>query len=200
MNDTKGSGKGFLSLFNGNIQGSVINPYTGTVMSRREVLELYRYLVVKHLDDPSDDWAIEMLLHTRELLGIPMDLHYDLIDEFKRIDRTGVPRIYKRPILEEVETVRLFREGFVHGGAERSSGRNNSNKINSDNKKIVDEMVSYLKSDLMEMEEGSLLNEMEDDEIDLGEDTVLSKGYGVDTEPGLMGSMLSPTQKRPKKR
>ena len=193
MNNKKGSRQGFLSLFNGNIQGSVINPYTGTVMSRREVLELYRYLVVKHLDDPDDDWAIEMLLHTRELLGIPMDLHYDLIYEFKSIDRSEVPRIYKRPILEEVETIRLFREGFVHGGAERASGRNGNDK------KIVKEIVDYLKSDLLEMEEGSLLNEMEGDEIDLGTDTTLSQDYRIDTEPSLMGNMLSPTHKKPKK-
>lgn len=193
MNNKKGSGQGFLSLFNGNIQGSVINPYTGTVMSRREVLELYRYLVLKHLDDPTDDWAIEMLLHTRELLGIPMDLHYDLIEEFKKIDRSSVPRIYKRPILEELETVRLFREGFVHGGEERDSSRKASNKS------VVKEIVDYLRSDLLEMEEGSLLNEMERDDIDLGDDTALSTDYRIDKEPSVMGDMLSHTRKRPKK-
>jgi hypothetical protein len=193
MNNKKGSGQGFLSLFNGNIQGSVINPYTGTVMSRREVLELYRFLVVKHLNDPSDDWAIEMLLHTRELLGIPMDLHYDLIEEFRRIDRNGIPRTYKRPILEEVETVRLFREGFVHGGAERSTDRT------EEEKEMVKEIVDHLRSDILEMEEGSLLNEMEGDEIDLGSDSALSQGYRIDTEEALMDDMLSPTRKRPKK-
>jgi hypothetical protein len=193
MNNKKGSGQGFLSLFNGNIQGSVINPYTGTVMSRREVLELYRFLVVKHLNDPSDDWAIEMLLHTRELLGIPMDLHYDLIEEFRRIDRNGIPRTYKRPILEEVETVRLFREGFVHGGAERSTDRT------EEEKEMVKEIVDHLRSDILEMEEGSLLNEMEGDEIDLGSDSALSQDYRIDTEEALMDDMLSPTRKRPKK-
>jgi hypothetical protein len=193
MKNKKGSGQGFLSLFNGNIRGSVINPYTGTVMSRREVLELYRYLVVKHLDDPSDDWAIEMLLHTRELLGIPMDLHFDLVEELKRIDRSKIPHTYKRPILEEVETIRLFREGFVHGGAERSTV---SEEVG---KKEVKEISYDLRSDIMEMEEGSLLNEMEGDEIDLGEDSALSNGYRIEREPSVMGDMLSGTKKRPKK-
>lgn len=192
--DMKSKNQGFLSLFNGNIQGSVINPYTGTVMSRREVLGLYRYLLLKHLDRPSDDWAIEMLLHTRELLGIPMDLHYDIVNEFRMIDRTSIPLTFKHPILEEVETVRLFREGFCSGGEERHV-EPASEVDKADAKAIVD----FLRSDLLEMEQGSLLNEMENDEIDLGLDTTLSTGYMIGSEPSVMGEMLSHTHKRPKK-
>jgi hypothetical protein len=122
-----------------------------------------------------------------------MDLHYDLIEEFKRIDRSRIPKTYKRPILEEVETVRLFREGFVHGGIERTS------KGSEENEKAVKEMIEYLGSDLLEMEKASLLKEMEKDEIDLGDDTALSNDYMIDSEEGVMENMISPTRKRPKK-
>jgi hypothetical protein len=187
-------GRGFLSLFNGNIMGSVINPYTGTVMSRREVLELYRYLLLKHLDTPKETWSIEMLCITRELLGIPMDLHYDIINEFQKIDRSTVRQTFKQPILEEVETIRLFREGFCPGGEERQIEQ--KIKIETPDAKAF---VDLFRSDILEMEAGSLLSEMEKDEIDLGVDTTLSSGYRIDSEPSMMKEMLSPTHKRPKK-
>jgi hypothetical protein len=187
--------RGFISLFNGNITGTVINPFTGSVMSRREVLELYRYLLLKHLDAPNDNWSIEMLCITRELLGIPMDLHLDIVNEFKKTDRSQVPYTFKQPILEEVETVRFFREGFCPGGEERHL-EDEVQQMEVNDK----DMVDLFKSDILEMENGSLLNEMENDEIDLGVDTALSTGYRVESEPSLMGGMLSPTRKRPKKR
>jgi hypothetical protein len=190
----KSRSQGFLSLFNGNIQGSVINPYTGTVMSRREVLELYRYLLLKHLDNPEDNWSIEMLSHTRDLLGIPMDLHCDIVEEFRKLDRKKVPHTFKQPILEEVETIRFFREGFCPGGEERHPPPAQE-PMETDAKTIVD----LLSSDILEMEHGSLLNEMENDDIDLGIDTTLSTGYMIGSEPSIMGDMLSTSRKKPKK-
>jgi hypothetical protein len=190
----KNRSQGFLSLFNGNIRGSVINPYTGTVMSRREVLELYRYLLLKHLDTPEDNWSIEMLSHTRELLGIPMDLHYDIVEEFRKVDRSKVPHTFKQPILEEVETIRFFREGFCPGGEERQA-QPAPEVSETDAKKIVDE----LSSDILEMDRGSLLDGMEGDDIDIGIDTTLSTGYMIGSEPSIMGDMLSTSRKRPKK-
>ncbi|MGA1819449.1 MAG: hypothetical protein ACMUHU_00415 [Thermoplasmatota archaeon] len=182
-------GDGLLSLFKSDIKGYVVYPYTGAVMSRKDVLDLYQYLAVKHVEDPEDKWSCEMLLQSKSLLSIPDDLHHDLLQELKSSGTDELHIGYKRPILEEVETLRFFRKGFCPGGAERSD-------------REVPEAGPGMEfiSDILELERGSLLFEMEDDPIDLGDDSAMSSGFMVGSDHSVMDDMLSPDRKGPKKR
>lgn len=182
-------GDGLLTLFKSEIKGYVVNPYTGAVMSRKDVLDLYRYLAVKHVEDPEDKWSCEMLLQSKSILSIPDDLHQDLLEELKRTGTENLHLGYKRPILEEVETLRFFRKGFCPGGAER-----NDVEVQG-----TDPGMGLI-SDILEMEKGSLLFEMEDDPIDLGEDSVMSNAYMIGSDHAAMDDMVSPGRKGPKKR
>jgi len=183
-----GKEDGMLTLFKGEIKGYVVNPYTGTVMSRKDVLDLYRYLAVKHIEDPEDKWSCEMLLQSKSLLSIPDDLHQDLLQELRNRGAEKVHVGYKRPILEEIETLRFFRKGFCPGGAERTG----------ENGPDTGPGMGFI-SDILEMEKGSLLFEMEDDPIDLGGDSVMSTGYMIGSESGVMDDMLTLDRKGPKK-
>ena len=180
---------GLLSLFKGEIKGFVVNPYTGAVMSRRDVLDLYRYLAVRHIEDPKEKWSCEMLLQSKNLLGIPDDIHEDLMNDLRRTGTEEVPRSYKGPILEEVETLRFFRKGFCPGGAERQ---------NLEDVDIGPGMTFI--GDILELERGSLLFEMEEDSVELGGDSLLSSGYMIGSDTGAMDGMLSPERKRSQKR
>jgi hypothetical protein len=109
-----------LSLFEGDVKGSVMNPYTGSLLRRRDVMDLYHYLLTRRTIDPDDDWACSMLEVTRELLGIPQDLHMDILKAVATSQDPSRRVVCKKPVMEEVESIRFFRKGFCRGGVERT--------------------------------------------------------------------------------
>jgi hypothetical protein len=193
-----GSGglEGLISLFNGEVRGSVVNPYTGTLMMRRDVLDLYRFLIKKFILDPDDSWTQVMVQVTRELLGIPSDLHLELVKAFKSKGIEHIDDRYKDHVMDEVESIRFFRNGFCHKG-ENGSG--------TDPKPVKEGSESFdqdpLGSDILEVDKGSLIDQMEVEEgIDMGAGSAFSADYMVFDEPGLMSTMEDSIHHRSQKR
>jgi hypothetical protein len=69
------------SLFNGAIEGRVKNQVTGNIHPRKEVMDHYRYLIKRSLDDPADVRIRRMLRIVADLLDIPSDIHDRLMEE-----------------------------------------------------------------------------------------------------------------------
>jgi hypothetical protein len=183
---------GLISLFDGKVEGSVLNPYTGTFMKRRDVLDLYRFMLWNHISLPSDEWTESMLVVIKELLGIPPDLHQDLMIAFGTKVQGEIDTHYKKHIMDEMESIRFFRKGLCH-----------KDKVVVDVSQIEAEIGggASLSGDLLELERGSLIEQMRRDEgIVLGEDTTLSTDFSIYLEPGIMDDMVHLFRHGPKKR
>jgi len=180
-----------LSLFEGEVRGSVMNPYTGSLLRRRDVMDLYHYLLTRNTIDPGDEWSCSMLEVTRDLLDIPSDLHADFLkavatsqDPFRKV-------VCKKPVMEEVESVRFFRKGFCRGGAER----NKAMEAGSQGEGSRSDPEHGSRGDLLEIELGSLIDQMGQDEIDLGIDTTLSTSYSIFGGSGMMDKVMGLSKK-----
>jgi hypothetical protein len=193
--EKEGSLRDLLSLFEGEVKGSVMNPYTGSLLRRRDVMDLYHYLLTKHTIDPEDEWSCSMMEVTRELLGIPSDLHSDIIKAVATSQEPSRRVICKKPVMEEVESIRFFRKGFCRGGVERTSTMD-ADKV--DDVSSPDGEV-LAPSDILEIELGSLIDQMEHDEIDMGADTTLSTSYSIFGDRGMMDQVVGLSKKGPKK-
>ncbi|MBN1390655.1 MAG: hypothetical protein JXA22_08450 [Candidatus Thermoplasmatota archaeon] len=189
MTVMEGNDEGFLSLFSSRVKGYVMNTVTGTVMSRKDVIDLYHYLARRCISNTKDEWACEMLSHCRDLLDIPDDLHEDIINEIRRESGRSVPVSYRRPVLEEVEALMSHRKARTMLGKAERSDREGVEGIEMSNR-----------SDILEMEQGSLLFEMERGSQDISEDTLSDEGYMIGSDASMMDDILSLYRKGPKKR
>jgi hypothetical protein len=68
-------------LFEGRITGDVKNPVTGNVHSRKDLMDHYRYLMKRSIDDPANIRLRKIMRLVADLLEIPMDIHAQLIAE-----------------------------------------------------------------------------------------------------------------------
>ncbi len=193
--DEKERFKDLLSLFDGDVKGSVMNPYTGSLLRRRDVMDLYHYLLTRRTIDPDDDWACSMLEVTRDLLGIPQDLHMEILKAVATSQDPNRRVVCKKPVMEEVESIRFFRKGFCRGGVERTLSIEERDSDATRGKPNGDRS----KSDLLEIDLGSLIDQMEHEEIDLGHDTTLSTSYSIFDDGGMMDNVMGLSKKGPKK-
>lgn len=69
------------TLFNGTIEGTVRNPLNGKEYLRKDILDHYRYLIGRSIDEPANLKYRRLLRLMADILEIPGDIHNGLIKE-----------------------------------------------------------------------------------------------------------------------
>jgi len=169
MEDVPTDSGGYLALFDGVITGEVRNPYTGKVHQRREIMEFYRSLMHLACNGPLDVRTLDMLEMVREFLDIPSDLHLNILIEVKNGSRgRPAPRIdevlrkdmdysLRKWLSEHEEHQRMVKDLFEDFKEEAAAG-----EFRSPSNGVLDHTGST-----------SLMKDMEDDDFDMGYDSIL---------------------------
>ena len=159
-------------LFEGKIIGEVKNPVTGNVHSRKEMMDHYRYLMKRSIDDPANIRLRKLMRLVADLLEIPRDIHAQLIAEAWQDPSLLKDVEIKRFIKADMEALynRMTGDTFI----DRTNGRPGSTpppvKRKEEELKIEKGLLDHYNGiyDEDEMETYSLLLEMEDEDISLG--------------------------------
>jgi hypothetical protein len=159
-------------LFDGKFTGEVKNPVTGNIHSRKDMMDHYRYLMKRAIDDPANIRLRKLMRIVADLLEIPRDIHAQLIAEAWQ-DPTRLKDVeIKNFIKADMEALynRMTGDTFV----DRTNGRPSSPPPRKRTEEEELEMEKGLLDhysgvyDEEEMETYSLLLEMEEEDISMG--------------------------------
>lgn len=162
--------EGYLRLFNGRITGYVTNPVTGRVIPRSHLVDIYRYLCSRVVIKGPTRLTYELLDVCRKMLEIPKDVHTEILREMRSSPQMELFNDARPYLLDELEAV---REGRLKAGFQEPSD---------------DDPEDDVGSDILELDKGSLVDQMETVEGvgTMGNGTSFSEDFSLgELEPDL---------------
>ncbi|MEA3557623.1 MAG: hypothetical protein U9R75_00035 [Candidatus Thermoplasmatota archaeon] len=155
-----------MGLFQGKISGYTTNPVTGKLLSRADLMKIYRYLCQRIVQKGPGEVTYDLLRISRKLLEIPEDVHQQILKEIASAPAVPVSHGARPYLLEELEAI-----------------RENLSKVDGSKDSIVDgrTMVDEMDSDILELEKGSLVEQMERIECvgSMGQSTSFSTDFSL---------------------
>lgn len=161
----------FFRLFDGKITGKVKNPATGNVHSRKDLMDHYRYLMKRSIEDPANVRLRKLMRIVADLLEIPMDIHAQLIAEAWQDGSLLADVGLKAFIKADMEA--LYNKFTGDSFVDRTSGEAGGRPSGSRRRKHLETEHGLLDHhegvyDEKTLETYSVLIEMESDDISMG--------------------------------
>ncbi|MFW3145546.1 MAG: hypothetical protein ACMUIE_01895 [Thermoplasmatota archaeon] len=185
---------GLLSLFGGDIKGYVVNPVTDSSIPRKDLMNFYISLCMKISKGAHDARTIEFLGIVIRLLEVPRDIHNEIIHEMRH---TTLPMDHievRSYVVDEVKRISEYNRSIgVHPPSPE--------KLIPEEKPPVERKISSGggTSDILELESGSLTEQMEKDSVgEMGFGSTFSNDYVINESHSIFDGPRRPSDKRTK--